>query len=1237
MSRGAPVGPALTLSTFGPLRITWNGAAIPHLGKGKLAALLVYLATEPGQHRREALADLFWPDLPADAARLNLRQALFQLRGVLLAVTGRDFIAAGRQHAGLAPDLPLRVPAVELAAPARACAGADPARCPACLAGMDALADFYRGPFLADIVLPDCPGFEDWLIPKRESLHRHALDLLARLADCRERGGDHRGALPYALRYVEMEPWSEAGQARVMRLYALDGRREAALSQYETCRQALERELGVAPNAELDRFADRLRAESVGALPAPLCAPASAPPAERRQVTVVYCEIMVPDVDDPDEAVAALRASQARIREIVVRHAGHLVQVFSGGLLAYFGYPHALENSALRAVRAARALARESTPALPVRAGVHSGLIVTSPETQVPDALGATSGVAVSLRERAGPGEVVVSAETRRRVAGYFHFTELAGGRRRGTATDGEAYRVVGESGAGHRLSAAERLVPFTGREAELARLLRAWARSRKGEPRAMLLSGEAGIGKSRLADALVRRIDNGSGIARELRCFPESRQSPLQPVLALLAGLAGFAAGDDAAARRARLEALLRAHAPTLAESGVALLGPMLGLAGEATAVPGRTPEQARTATRDLLVELFCALAEPSPMLLVAENLHWCDDLTLEVLSGLIGRSGRLPLLVLMTARPEWRPPWPRLDTLSLAPLPDADMDSLVGALRADLAPSARARIVARAEGVPLFAEELAAMPDDHGGDLPATLHDLLMARLDALGPARSLAQWAATIGREFDMALLAAVSGLAPDGLAAAAGRLRDSGLLRETADGRLQFKHALVQEAAYLSQTRPARKAAHRRVAEALCAVRGEARRERPECLARHWSLAGEAARAAPLWLLAGHQAAGRFAHRAAVAHFDAGLANLAELPEGPERDGLEFALRVGLAQSEQAVAGYGRGRSAELLARAVALLERGAGSGTDLFRTVWGLWEGAGSRVGHREAARLARRLIEIATAERAPDLLAQAEYALGNSLLWGGELAESRRHLETALDMLAPDPEAPARDFYGSIVAVGIHVYLSWVLWLQGENDRAVAHGDAALALARRHDDAYGLAFALTFAATLRRWRGDVAAALSLAEEGRAVAARCESAVFAVAMNMTRDWAAVMAGDAAAIVPLEQGIGAIRTAMSGVVVPLLALYAEALLFLGEKAKALPVLDEALRQVEATQDRHYLAELHRMRGLCLLARGRRKAARASLEKALATARAQGAAVFERRARESLSRLPAGSARA
>lgn len=1230
MNHETAANPVLSVSTFGPLSATWNDEEISRLGGGKLVALLVYLAAEPGQHRREALADLFWPDLPAESARLNLRQTIFQLRNLLLETTGREFMFAdrGRDYVGFATQSPLRTSAVEFAAPLPDCTQPERAQCTTCLSRMAAQAALYRGQFLAGLSLPDCPDFEDWLLIKRDSFHRHALNLLARLAGCHEQHGEHRAALPFALRYVELEPWNEAGQFRVMRLYVEDGQREAALAQYEACRRALMRELGVSPSAELQQFAEQIRAGGF--------APAPAPPtlsADRHQVTVLYCELTAENIDDPEETMALLRAPQARCTDILRQHAGQIVQAYCGGLIAYFGYPQALENAALYAVRAALTLATEATPSLSIRIGVHSGLIVASADARVPDAIGTTSGIAIRLRELADTGEVVVSEETQRRVAGYFDFSTLGRRRLRGMPKALEAFKALGESGACHRLTAAKRLAPLTGRNLELATLLGVWGQARQGEFRALLLSGEAGIGKSRLAAALMQSLDDGSGIVREMRCFPETMQSPLQPAIALLTRLCDFRTGDDDALRLARLDSQLRQHTPDLAQRSLPLLGHLMGLATGTLRPPAvATPEQWQVAIRDVLTDLLYSLSMRRPVLLVVEDMHWADELTIDLLRHLTIRRTPAPVLLLMTARPNWRPDWRGLETMPLAPLPDIDITTLVRALRTDIAPAQLARIVARAEGIPLFAEELAGIAGTGSSgaeaELPASLHDLLMARLDKLGPARPLAQLAATVGREFDLSLLTVLSGQAPQTLTEVANCLCDSGLVQRMADGRLQFKHALVQEAAYQSQTRAARQVAHRRVAAGLEAIRGDDCRARPELLAQHWSSGGEAGRAAPLWLAAAQYAAKRFAHREAVAHYEAGIRLLPELPAGAEKDRLEVALLAGLAQSEQVVSGYGRGRSAEFLAEAITLLEHGTGNAADLFHTVWGLWEGAGSRVGHREAVLLAQRLIEIAAAEQAPELLMQGHYALGNSLLWTGELTESRRHLETALAMITPGMQAPLRDCYGSIVVIGIKVYLSWVLWLQGNPEQALAYSDEALAFARRMNDAYGLAFALTFAAILRRWLGRIDETRRLAEEGRVVAATCESTVFEAAMNMACGWAAVMQGDARAIDLIEQAINTMRTAMSAVVVPMLAPFAEALLHLNDAASALAIVEEALWESEAKQDLHYLAELHRMKGLCLQATGDRPGAEASFRTAIAVAEDQGAIVFEMRARHCLA---------
>lgn len=1221
----------LSLSIFGPLRVDWGGRPIAELGGGKLAALLVYLVLEPGLHRRESLAALLWPNVGASTARLSLRQACFQLRALLLAACGRDFLVADRHRLGFDEASPHRVVGADLAVPPPPCPSGATRDCAACLAGMAAAVAAYGGPFLEGFALPACPDFEAWLECKREFLQRHGVALLARLGACREAAGDGPGALAAARRLLELEPWNEAGHLRAMQLLAKDGRGAAALDQYETCRRVLERELGVLPNAEIQALAQTLR-RGVGA---PAAARATGI-ADRRQVTVLHCQLVAAASRDPEDALERLREPLARCEEIVRHHAGHGVRTAGCGLLAYFGYPRALENGALFAIRAARALVAQGEPQVVLRVGVHSGLIVTTADDHQPDPIGLTSGIAMALQQQAAPGEILVSAETRARGAGWFHFAAAGSHPVPEGSGLGEVFRVLGESGAPQRLAAAERRTPFLGREAELARLLQLWIEARRHELRVLLVRGEAGIGKTRLVEALVARVDNGTTGVRELRCFPELRQSPMRPVISLYESLCGIDGADGPALRRRKVEDFLAARAPRQREAFAPLLTRLLGLdTGTAAGRLAPAAEELKTATATMLVELVHLLAARQPVLFVVEDLHWADASTLDWIARLATSPQPVPLFLLLTARPEWQAPWPGLPVLALAPLPTGALTAMVGALRADLDAAQRARIVDRADGVPLFAEELARTATT--GALPASLQDLLMARLDALGPARSVAQQAAAIGRQFDLDLLGRIAGLAPPALDQAIARLQAAGLVVATAEGSLLFKHGLVQEVAYDSLTRAARRNVHRQVAQALEARQGGRPDEHPELLARHWSAAAAAERAAPCWLQAGRRAAAAFAHREAVDHFEAGIALLDDLAAGTARDRLEFALLVGLAQSEQAVAGYGQGRSGSLLARAVALLGQTAGQGGDLFRALWGLWEGAGSRVNHGEAVRLARQLVDVATREGDPALVQQGQYALGNSLLWTGDLAAARDQLERALALEATDGRGPTRDCYGSIVLIGIQVYLSWTRWLQGDPAAALTLSGRALDLARHWQDSYGLAFASTFAATLHRWQGDVAATDRLAAAGKLAALQCHSSVFAAALDMTSGWAAVMAGDRAGLARIEHSIGAIRTAMSGVAVPLLAPWAEALLHVGEGSRALAIIAEALELVEQKEDRHYLAELHRLRGACLALAGDRDGARGSFRQAIAVARAQGALAFARRAEASLAQLEEGTAAA
>lgn len=1230
--------PVLSLSTLGSLRITWDSKPVAGLGGGKLAALLVYLALEPGRHRRETLAELFWPGMPAESARLNLRQAVFQLRNALAESTGHPFLLSDRDHLGFNADSPHRVDAIEFISQQAGCGGEAPLPCDACLARMSESVGFYRGAFLADFTLPDCPDFEDWLRFRRESLHRSVLELLAKLSDYHEQQGNYRAALPVARRYTELEPWNETGYMRTMRLYARDGQRDAALGQYDACRRILKNELGVFPHAEMQALMERVRRGEFA--PADQAAISVLQPSEeRRMVTVLYCELNVPTAEDPEDAMALLRAPQLRCEEIVRGRFGHIVQVHGGGLLAYFGYPQALENAALSAVRTAQEMVAAGMPGLEMRVCVHSGPIVTASNARIPDPIGMTSDAAIRLRQHADSGDVVVSEETQRRVIGYFQFARIDEGGRQQPPQALKVFKVVGASGAVHRLAAAAKLTPFFGRQDELARMTKALARAQRGQFQALLVSGEAGIGKSRLVSMLKNRFNDGSavGIVRELRGFPETMQSPLHPVIALYESLCGFEAADTPLVKLAKLRDLLETRAPALVGQGLPLLARMLGLTGEsAPALPELTPEKLRAATHALLIDMLYIMAARQPVLIVVEDLHWIDISTLELLSMLVANSRPARVFLLMTARPASTPDWPGnwpgnwqgIEIMPVAPLPDAAIADMVDALYADMPPERQARIVARADGIPLFAEELAAMAQER--ELPANLHDLLMVRLDSLGPARTIAQLAATVGREFDLDFLGRIVdlSLSPASLQQAIGQLQDSGLVQQLADERLQFKHALVQEAAYQSQTRAARQTTHRRIAQLLETGYREVAAHQPELLAQHWSAAGEASKAIHYWVAAGRHAAAQFAHREAVSHYDAALELLVKLTDDTERSRLEVVLLVDLGKSEYKVAGHGQRRSGALLVRAVALLERGAGDRVDLFNALWGLWESSGSQAGYEETVRLGRRLLDIAEKEGSRALLQQGHYAMGNGFFWTGQLAAARRHLEQSIALEDKNAQSPTRDSYGRLVMVNAKAFMSWVLWLQGLSDQALAQSEAAVALARRFDNRNNLAYALTFAAVLQRWLGNTDESLRLAEEGHAVAVSCQSVIFAPVNLIGIGWASVMRGDASAIASIAQGVDAIRAVMNGAAASMLAPFAEALLHLGETEKALAVANEALQLIEEKHDRYYLAELHRIKGMCLLKQQNKTAALACFETAIAVSQAQGAVAFELRARECLA---------
>lgn len=1222
-----------TLRLFGDFVLSRNGQPCELLySKGR--ALLAYLAVETVRaHSRTDLASMFWPSLENVAALTNLRQVLRDLRQALAA--GNDEVSPlqiSRDYVRLDPN-GMEIDAADFAATVAECPlSLTPTDCAACLVQMEALAGRYRGGLLAELDLRECREFEAWLQARREDYHLRALSLLARLIECHERSGAFDKALPFALRFVELAPANEEGLRRAMRLLALNGRHADAVAHYEACRHVLQEELGIEPAKETCALVQRIRR---GELPLVSDGPANTPlppvVSERYHATVLYCELMPVDEGDPDAARALLHDPQARCGEILRGH-GHLVQTHDSSLLAYFGYPQARENAARQAILAALTITRHAFAKIEVRIGVHTGWTIGSKGAQMPDSIGTLSVLAIRLGQSGGPGDVTISAATQHLVAGYFDCTSLGRLPSPGMAQAPDAFRVSGENGAKSRIEAAARLAPLSplfGREDEVATLSAVWRKACSGTRQIVLLRGEAGIGKSRLVQTLEDAGRGQAHIVRKLHCSPENSLSPFHPLIELLESSLGFAPNDTTAERFDKLAAYVEVcHPKTCADT--------LPLFAKVLALPLRTPyreplsppHRQREMTLQLLLDHVYELALVQPLLLVIEDLHWGDASTLELLDRFVALKRAAPLLAVFTARPEFHSSWRErhVRTLNLNPLDDDETMALIAAVAPEMPPDAVDDIVERADGIPLFIEELARdIAGDKRAGIPETLQDLFAARLDALGVAKGVAQAAATIGREFDIALLQRISRLDIATLMRTLHQLKDAGLLLGSQIAGFRFKHALMHDAAYGSQTRHEREMTHLRIAVAL---KNSGKDERPEILAQHWAAGGETHEAIACWIEAGKRASRESAVSEAISHFKSGLALLATLPSRLEKPRLEIALQIDLGAAAFAAQGYASSEGARAFERVMDLY--GQDADADLFPAAWGLWAGASSRAGYEHAHKLARRLPKLGGGEAAYEQ--QGHFAVGNTLYWQGEFVTARKNIEYALRLYHPSHHERHVTAFGEDGGVTAGSYHSWILWFLGFPEQAQRASTQALALARQLGHPYSIAYALTFAALLRCRLRQPEEAAALAQETLELADRHGFPLWQIGANISLGWGLAMQHREKGAETLRQCVEATRAAMGGVTLMILGPLAEAKVILGHGEQALEAITEALKVGKAIGDRHAEAELFRLKGEALLNRAEADVveAEACFAEALSLSRKQRAKSLELRVTTSLARL-------
>jgi class 3 adenylate cyclase/predicted ATPase len=1004
------------------------------------------------------------------------------------------------------------------------------------------------------------------------------------------------------------------------------------------------------------------------------------PEAERRQLTILFCDLVgstaLSRQIDPEDYRAAVRAYQAACATVIGRFDGYIAQYLGDGLLVYFGYPLAHEDDAQRAVRTGLAmvesigalttrLEQQQGVRLTIRVGIHSGPVVVGEmgaggrREQL--AMGETPNIAARIQALAAPNTVAISAASQQLVQGYFVCDDLGTPALKGVDTPLQVYRVLGESGAQSRLDvpSPRGLTPLVGREAEVTLLLDRWAQVTDGLGQVVLLSGEAGIGKSRLVQVLKDHLAGEPHTRLECRCSSYHINSALYPVIDLWQRVLQFETAEAPADKLHKLEQMLAQYRPPLAET-VPLFAALLSLPDDRYPALALTPQQQKQKTLEALLALLMELAAQEPLLLIVEDLHWVDPSTLEFLSLLVDQGPTARMLTLCTCRPQFPPPWPpraHIAQLTLTRLPRPQVGRMVTAVVGGKALPAAVvqQIITKSDGVPLFVEEMTKLVlasgllqehEDHYAltgplpplAIPATLQDTLMARLDQLASAKAVAQLGATIGREFTYELLRAVAPMDELELWRSLVQLVRAEVLYQRGalpQATYLFKHALIQEAAYQSLLKSTRQQYHQRIVEVLAVQFPETTTTQPELLARHYTEAGLQAQALPYWHQAGQRARARSAYAEAYQHLTTGLEVLATMPETPARHQHELDLLTALTVVLSVTTGPAAPEHEPILTRAAVLAQQ-VGEPPQRFavlqRLFWFRW----TRAEFQAAQAVAEQLLDLAQRQHDPAILLGARHMMGYLLCQVGAFAPARTHLEQGIALSNPQRHTTPQTTPGGNRNDGVscRAMVARALWVLGYPDQAVHRSQEALTMAHALAHPYSLAITLNYTAWLYQFRWEGQAVQEWAEAAMALSTEQGFVYWLASGTILHGWSLAAQGQSAeGIAQIHRGLAALGATGVKVYRPYyLALLAEAYGRVDHAEEGLRVLAEALAMVDTTGERAPEAELHRLYGELLLRQAVLDVpqAEACYQQALAIARYQQAKSWELRAAISLSRL-------
>jgi len=993
--------------------------------------------------------------------------------------------------------------------------------------------------------------------------------------------------------------------------------------------------------------------------------------AERRQVTVMFSDLVGSTALsarlDPEDLREIISAYQKCVTETVGRFDGFVAKYMGDGVLVYFGYPQAHEDDAERAVSAALELiaavrALKSPTPLQTRVGIATGLVVVgdligSGEAQERGIIGETPNLAARLQGIAEPNTAVIAEATRKLLGNLFELEDLGAKDLKGIAGPVRTWSALRRSSVESRFEALHDsgLTALVGREEEAELLMRRWAKAKSGEGQVVLLSGEAGIGKSRLTAALLDGVAGEPNTRLRYFCSPQHTDSAFYPIVGQMERAAAFGYDDKPIQKLDKLDLLL-AQTATPAQDA-ALFADLLSLPNDGRYPASElTPQQRRQKTMAALSLQMEALTHKAPVLMIFEDAHWADPTSLEAFGRAVDRIRTLRLLLIVTYRPEFEPAWigrPHVTTLTINRWAERDIDAMIDGVVGNkrLPASVRQDIIERSDGIPLFVEEItkavleaanegtaervvAVIPSPSVA-VPASLHASLMARLDRLGPAKELAQIGAAIGREFSHGLMTAVAGKPEAELEPALDRLVAAGLLfRQGAPPHATylFKHALVLDAAYGTLLRGPRQELHARIAAAIETKMPERVEREPELLAYHYAEAGQPDTAARYWLAAGRLAARRSANREAVAHLGHGIAAVRGLPETVERNRQELALLLALGPALLSSRGFGDADASAGYQRAAELARR-LGDDRDRFAATWGLWisiRTSSARDHMRLRLQYLGEMVEAAERSGDAELQLQAHHSSWSTRIWNGEFSSAIEHARAGLALYDPERHRHHALMYGGhdpgVCGRGQGAVALWAL---GWPDQAVQSARDGIVLGEALDHLPSLLHSLWFATSVYFLRRQVAEVLACSARLLALGNEHGLKFYEAIGGVFHGWALIQQLDA------QAGLAELRAAVATYATTAhvnLDLYRAILAEAELRADNFEDAAALLLQGERSTDQWWRAGYLRVHGDLLLRGPNNDPAGAErmYRQAISAAASQQAKSFELRAATSLAKL-------